>query len=316
MYILTQIMQIIFELKRMLIGAVKGNPSEGLLFSGGLDSAILAAIASQTKAITVSLESYGRDIEYANLCTKKFNLKHYHKRINTNEAIDAIPEVIKILKSFDLAIPNDMVVYFGLKFAKEMGIKKVMAGDGSDELFAGYSFMKDINNLSNYIEHISHSMQFNSNKIGGYFGIEIIQPYLDKEFIEFSLSIPPGLKIKREKGRIWGKWILRKAFEDVLPKEIIWQDKRPLEYGSGMTKLREIISLRISDEEFGEKKRSYPIKFINKEHLYYYEVYRNIVGEIPKPKLGQKACPACGAGMDTNAFHCKVCGSVQKWEDK
>ncbi len=303
-----------FELKERLIEAVKKNPCEGLLFSGGLDSAILAAISSQTKAITVSLESYGEDIKYANLCTKEFNLKHYHKRITATEAIDTIAEVIKILKSFDPAIPNDMVVYFGLKFAKEMGIKKIMTGDGSDELFAGYSFMKDINNLSDYIEHISHSMQFSSNKIGEFFGIEIIQPYLNKEFIEFSLSIPPGVKIKKGKGKIWGKWILRKAFEGVLPREIIWQDKRPLEYGSGMTKLREIISLRISDKEFEEKERFYPMKFINKEHLYYYEIYRNIVREIPKPKLGQKACPACGAGMDTNAFHCKVCGNVQKWE--
>jgi len=299
---------IIFELKRRLIEAVKRNPAEGLLFSGGLDSAILAAISPQAKAITISLESYGEDIKYANLCAKKFNLKHYHKRITTNEAIDAIAEVIKILKSFDPAIPNDIVVYFGLKFAKEMGIKKMSTGDGSDELFAGYSFMKDINNLSHYIEYISHSMQFSSNEIGRFFGIEIIQPYLDKKFIEFSLGISPRLKIKREKGKIWGKWILRKAFEDALPREIIWQDKRPLEYGSGMTKLRECISSRISDEEFEKKKRNYPIKFINKEHLYYYEVYRNIIGKIPKPKLGQKACPACGAGIRPEARHCWVCG--------
>ncbi len=126
--------------------------------------------------------------------------------------------------------------------------------------------------------------------------------------------LPQGERIK-VRGKLWGKWILRKAFEDVLPKEIIWQDKRPLEYGSGMTKLREIISSKISDDEFEEKKKLYPINFLNKEHLYYYEIYRNAIGEIRKPKEKEKECPYCGGGMGISSFHCKTCGGVLNWKD-
>jgi len=89
-----------------------------------------------------------------------------------------------------------------------------------------------------------------------------------------------------------------------------WQSKRPLEYGSGMTFLRQIISSKISDQEFEEKKRFYPIRFMNKEHLYYYEIYKKQVGEIPKVEKNQKICPGCGTGLHQKAFHCRICGYV------
>jgi len=176
--------------------------------------------------------------------------------------------------------------------------------------------MKDIADLESYIQKISQRMSFSSNNIGKFFRIKIIQPFMDKKIIDFALQIPVDLKIKKYNGKVCGKWILRKAFEDVLPPEIIWQDKRPLEYGSGMTKLREIISSKISDDEFEEKKRLYSINFLNKEHLYYYEIYRKEIGEIPKPKGTQKECPGCGAGMERTAFHCKICGYVSEWRSE
>ncbi len=311
------------ELRKKLREAVRRNSAEGLLFSGGLDTSILAVLNPNMKAITVSLESFGEDISYAGLVAKNLKLKHYHRRVSIDEAIDSIPDVIRILKSFDPAIPNDLVVYFGLKLAKGMGMEEIMTGDGSDELFAGYDFMnparastsgvKDIENLDKYIKKISSSLQFSSNELGSFFNIKVKQPFLDKEFIDFSLKIPVELKIKEENGNLWGKWILRKAFKKMLPAKIIWQDKRPLEYGSGMRKLREIITSKIPDEEFEHKNRRYPVKFMNKEHLYYYEIYKKEVGEITEPKNNQKTCPGCGAGMNLNSFHCQICGNVLDW---
>ena len=64
------------------------------------------------------------------------------------------------------------------------------------------------------------------------------------------------------------------------------------------------------------KKRLYPINFLNKEHLYYYEIYRKEIGEIPKPKGTQKECPGCGAGMERTGFHCKICGYVSEWRSE
>ncbi len=158
------------------------------------------------------------------------------------------------------------------------------------------------------------AMQFSSNKIGEALKIDIKQPFLDKEFMDFSQRIDLDLKIRRENGKTWGKWILRKAFEDVLPQEMLWQSKRPLEIGSGMTELRTIVESKVLDEEFDEGKKKYPVKFWNKEHFYYYCIYRQVVGEIPAPEKGQKTCKCCGAGMDQSTFHCKVCGDVIEWK--
>lgn len=303
--------ELVLKLREKLEKVVKRNNGASLLFSGGLDTSILAALNPDVLAITVSLESLGEDIKHARFLAQKLNLMHYHKIASIDEAIDSIPKVIKILKSFDPAIPNDLVVYFGLKTAKELGVTEIMTGDGADELLAGYDFMKEKECLDRYIRKISLSMYFSSNELGEFFDIKISQPYLDREFVDFAINnIPIEFKIREENGRIWGKWVLRKAFEDVLPKENIWQDKRPLEYGSGMTKLRKIISSKISDDEFEEKKKLYPVKFLNKEHLYYYDIFREVVGAIPVPKGAEKLCPGCSAGLNIDTFHCKVCGYV------
>jgi len=295
-------------IKKILFEAVKIDPADGLLFSGGLDSSILASINPGVKAITVSLKSDGEDIYYSNSVAKLLDLEHFHRRVDVEEAIKAIPKIIKILKTFDPAIPNDLAVYFGLELAKDLGISRVMTGDGGDELFAGYSFMQRIDNLESYIARIARRMSFGSNVIGDFLGIKIVQPFLNKAFINFSLGISAELKLKEQNGRLRGKWILRQAFEDILSKKIVWQGKRALEYGSGMRKLRNIISAKITDEEF--KENSYPVKFMNKEHLCYYKIYMKEIGQIPKPKKGEKTCPGCGAGMNISTFHCRVCGSV------
>ncbi|MBC8200096.1 MAG: hypothetical protein ISS67_02075 [Desulfobacterales bacterium] len=303
------------ELKRRFAKAVSRNRAEGILFSGGLDSAVVAAYAKDSKAISIGLESYGEDRYYAEKVAKSLELDHCYKIVKIEEAIATIPKVIKILKSFDPVIPNDVTSYLGIKCAKDMGIKSMMTGDGSDEIFAGYDFMLEIKDLTGYLARMHSAMQFSSNKIGEAFEIDIKQPFLDKEFMDFSQGIDADLKIRRENRKTWGKWILRKAFEDVLPQEILWQSKRPLEYGSGMTELRKIVASKVSDEEFEEGKKRFPIRFWNKEHFYYYRIYREVVGEISAPEKGQKICECCRSGMALDAFHCKICGDVTEWKD-
>jgi len=296
------------ELRDRLKEVVKRNPAEGLLFSGGLDSGVLASLSLETKAFTITLEGGGEDLEYAQILAKFLELQLYHEAITTDEALNAIPTVIGILKTFDPAIPNDITTYFALKFAKDKGIKRVMTGDGGDELFAGYSYMEDLSDLDDYLLRLTKKMFFSSNILAQVLGLEVVQPFLDRRVVEFAIKIPASLKVKQDGGKRFGKWILRKAFEGLLPDEIIWQSKRPLEHGSGTTRLRAVISSKIPDEEFQIKQGLYPIKFMNREHLFYYEIYREVVGGIPGPCEGQIGCQGCGAGMEKEARHCRICG--------
>ncbi|MBC7190285.1 hypothetical protein H5U35_08840, partial [Candidatus Aerophobetes bacterium] len=111
------------------------------------------------------------------------------------------------------------------------------------------------------------------------------------------------------------KWILRKAFEGFLPDEIIWQDKRPLEEGSGTKKLREVLTCAVSDEEWKEAKIKKQVMFLNKEHFYYYKIYKREIGKIPEPLPGEKTCPGCGAGLKKGGWHCRVCGWTEKIQE-
>ena len=297
-------------LRYLLREAVRRQPYDGLLFSGGLDTSVIAALKPKVVAVTISLEGDAEDIYYANLLAKEFGFKHEHYAVDVDEALGAIPDVIRILRCFDPAIPNDLAAYFGLKRAKKLGITAMATGDASDELFGGYSFMQEIDDLEGYIRRITKSMTYSSNDLCKFFRLKIVQPFTDKKVIDFALGLSLEMKIREDNGQIWGKWIVRKAFEDILPREVAWQSKRPLEFGSGMTRLREVISAKISDDEFKEKQQVYSVKFLNKEHLYYYEIFRKAVGTIPAPKDTEKLCPGCSAGLEIDAFHCKICGHV------
>ncbi len=290
------------ELHSTIKGAVKKHPAQALLFSGGLDSSILASIASPISTIHVSLEGTGSDLPYARLMAETFGFDLIVREVSVEEALAAIPEVIRIRRSFDPALPNDLALYFAFTEAKERGFESIMTGDGADELFAGYSYMFDLD-LTTYIPWLSERMVFSANELGSWFGIKVSQPFLDQRVVETALAIPPEFKVREENGVRFGKWILRKAFENKLPPKICWQDKRPIEVGSGFARLREKVASLVTEAD-----RTASFQFISADQPYYYRIYREVVGEIPTPVPGQVACPNCGAGMLPNSHHCRICG--------
>jgi len=75
----------------------------------------------------------------------------------------------------------------------------------------GYSYMQEIEDLDGYVRRISRSMSFSSERIGHHFGIDVKRPYLDETFINFALTLKKEVKIRKEKGHVWGKWVLRKS---------------------------------------------------------------------------------------------------------
>jgi len=293
------------QLRNKLKEAVERSRADGILLSGGVDTSILAFVARPSTGFTVTLkDSLASDLGYSEKVSELLGIQHKKMEFTTEEALATLPEVIRILKTFDLALPNDLSIYFALKLARENRISSVMTGDGADELFAGYSYMAELppEDLERYIRRLSQSWHFSAGYLGKALGIAVKQPFLDEDFVRFALEISPELKVKDGVG----KYILRKSFEGLLPAEIVWRRKEAIEYGSGSTKLHEIISSMVTDKEFHSARKEVDIKFINKEHFFYWRIYNEVVRKIAKARDDEISCPCCGAAM--GKYHCRTCG--------
>jgi asparagine synthase (glutamine-hydrolysing) len=305
---------------RALEQSIRRNLTDGLLLSGGLDTAMLAYLAvnwSKPFCITVALEGApAPDIGYAKLVASRLQLEHYVHYFGDEELEEGIRATIRTMKTFDpMEVRNSTAGYLALKVAKDHGISAAMTGDGCDELFGGYSFLFELSQEETEValQKLWADMRFSSVYLGKELGIEVKLPYLDPQLKDFAMKLDAGLKIKSEKGQTWGKWVLRKAFESIMPREIVWRTKAPIEVGTGTTILPSLFDLKIPESEFSEKKAGYlnedGVTIRDKEHLYYYEIYRSLIGIPRATTAGGKMCPDCGSSLEERASFCRTCGA-------
>lgn len=306
--------KIMKNLSELLENEVKKNISEGILLSGGLDTSILTFLGKKynknLKAFSLKFKD-SPDYKYSKKLCEILDIKHYVFDISEEELLKNTNETIKILKSFDpMEIRNSVAIYSIMKFSKEY-VKSVMTGDGADELFFGYDFLINMNKkkLKEYSRRMWERMHFSSKEIGKFFKLKVVTPFLSDEIMKFAKSIDDEIKIKNN----IGKWILRKSFENLIPNEFLWQEKRPMEIGSGTTLLTEIISKKISDEDFLQNKLKFEkedeVIIRNKEHLYYYQIYKEIFGNVKKAEENEIKCKGCGAKIYSEKEYCKICGT-------
>jgi asparagine synthase (glutamine-hydrolysing) len=285
--------------------------------SGGLDSTILAYFLKDKKinAVTIITKEFlANDLTYCQLVANKFEIPLNIKFCETDEIYSGIEETIKILKNFnDIEIRNSVVLYLALSAAKELGFSKIMTGDGADEIFAGYNFLLNKSNeeLESDLKRISKIMHFPSQKIGKALGIEVESPFCSKNVLEFAKTIPVDLKVHEENGKKFGKWILRKTFEDKIPKAIVWRQKSPMQDGAGTQGLTEFFETAIPDSVFIDKiikiKENDDITIRTKESLQYYEIYRKYHTVPETNKFGVK-CPDCKYTIEEGSKFCRMCG--------
>jgi asparagine synthase (glutamine-hydrolysing) len=290
-----------------------------LALSGGLDSSILAYFLrkKERNAISISMEDFiATDLTFCQLVAKKFNLKLEMKIVSIADLLTAIEDTIKILKVFnDIEIRNSVVMYLALKSAKENGQQSIITGDGADELFAGYSFFLKKNDaeLQKDLQRIWKIMHFSSKKIGQALGIKVETPFLDKNVVDFAKTIPVNLNVGEKDGKKYGKWILRKAFEDKIPETIVWRNKSPMQDGAGTTGLTNLFNALISDSIFNAKfkqiQESDNVSIQSKESLYYYEIYRKYFEPPFKLHSSNAKCPNCQFEVKPDSKFCRMCGS-------
>ena len=314
--------KILPELRTLVSKVINKNMAEGILFSAGTDTSIIAYEAvkfnPKIKAITVAFkQGKPKDTEYVKKMVEFLKLNHEFVIFNIEEAVSAAEQVVKVLKTFDpMDVRNTLPAYIGMTVAKEQGINSLLTGDALDELF-GYPWQFHLSetDLAKALSVMWSGMSFSSIPMGKSIGIVIKAPYLDPLFMNYAKKLPVKLKINIENGVTYGKWLMRKAYHGLIPDEVVWRSKAPLEQGTGTWVFPDYFDKKVATEVFEEKKKLYLEKdeviLSSKEQLVYYEMFRKYFGkpsEVYKDKSG-KLCPNCKGYVNTPLSFCRICGN-------
>ena len=305
------------KLYQILEESCNSCESELIALSGGLDSSILAHFLKKRNIEGVAIISedfVSTDLTYCQRISKETGIPLTIHSTTTSEILEAVENTIKILKNFnDIEIRNNVVMYLAIKWAKNNNKKSIITGDGADELFAGYNFLvnKSEKELEIEIKRICSIMHFPTQKIGKALGIKIESPFLNEKVIEIATEISPNLKVKEEKDTRYGKWILRKTFENYIPKQIAWRKKSPMQEGAGTVGLTNLFESIINEETYVEKKltveKNDQVVIRNRESMYYYEIFKKLYGS-PVQNEAEYQCPYCKHEINNSKF-CRMCGA-------
>ncbi|MBT8325522.1 MAG: asparagine synthase B [Bacteroidia bacterium] len=294
----------IAELKQALEDAVHrqlmSDVPYGVLLSGGLDSSITSAIAKkyaqkrvesddtkeawwpQLHSFSVGLEG-SPDLAAAKKVADHIGTVHHEIKFTIQEGLDAIKDVIYQLETYDITtIRASTPMYLMARVIKSMGIKMVLSGEGADELFGGYLYFHKAPNAKEFHEETVRKLSklhmydcLRANKSLAAWGIEGRVPFLDKEFMDVAMRINPKDKMIT-KDRM-EKWVVRKAFEDMLPESVAWRQKEQFSDGVGYSwidTLKEVVATEVSDEQMANAHFRFPIQTPqNKEEYYYRTIF-------------------------------------------
>lgn len=266
----------------------------GSFCSGGLDSSLVAAIAAEeipnlhTFVVGMRDENgvESDDLKASRIAAKHIGSTHHELVFTEEDYYEALPTVIRKLESYDPSLVRCAVpCYFTCKLAAEY-VTVVLTGEGADEVFTGYHYMKhfpmDLLNREarRCIGNLHNINLQRADRMGMLFSLELRVPFLDVAMIDLAMKIPPELKIRESEkvGAKIEKWVLRKAFENegYLPDEILWRYKVQYTQGAGCESLGErLAEQEVSEEEYERIKAENPGAVINsREAAYYFKIFR------------------------------------------
>jgi len=220
----------------------------GCFLSGGLDSSLLTALArrhlDELHTFAVGMEG-SRDLEAARAVARHLDTIHHEYAFTQEEVQACLPEILYMLESFDQDLVRSAIpCYFVSRLAAEH-VKVVLTGEGADELYAGYTYYKDLpadevlqRELHRSVRSLHNMNLQRVDRMTMAHSLEGRVPFLDLESIALAQRIPAALKLRVDaEGTPVEKWILRKAGEGLLPDDILWRKKEQFDEGSGTADL-------------------------------------------------------------------------------
>ena len=269
-----------------------------VLLSGGLDSSLVSAVAAQYVAKRVEdedksdawwprLHSFAvglegaPDLKAAKSVADMIGTVHHEIHFTIQEGLDAIRDVIYHLETYDTTtIRAATPMYLMTRKIKAMGIKMVLSGEGSDEIFGGYLYFHKAPNAKEFHEETVRKLDrlhmfdcARANKATSAWGVEARVPFLDKNFIDVAMRLNPEDKMCVD-GKM-EKWILRKAFDDgnTLPAEVLWRQKEQFGDGVGYSwidSIRDFVDAEVSDQQLASAEFRFPVNTPDTKEGYYY----------------------------------------------
>lgn len=272
----------------------------GVLLSGGLDSSVISAEArkfsekriednGQTAAYWPRLHSFAvglkgaPDLGKARLVADTIGTVHHEINYTIQEGLDAIRDVIYFIETYDVTtVRASTPMYLLARVIKSMGIKMVLSGEGSDEIFGGYLYFHKAPDAKAFHEETVRKLGklhlydcLRANKSLSAWGVEGRVPFLDKEFLDVAMGMNPELKMCP--GKTIEKKILREAFRDMLPEEIVMRQKEQFSDGVGYSwidTLKQMTATAVSDEQMARAAERFPINPPqNKEEYFYRSIF-------------------------------------------
>ncbi|UCC68371.1 MAG: asparagine synthase [Armatimonadota bacterium] len=284
------------ELRSRLVASVKKRLKGGEVgcwLSGGIDSATMTALATRQRrkveTFVVGVEG-APDLEYAEMVARFVESRHHERICTLDDMLEALPEVIYHLESFDALLVRSSITNFMVGKLASEHVPAVLSGEGGDELFAGYQYLKEIapsdlpDELVDITRRLHNTALQRVDRCSSSHGLVAKTGFLDRDVVDFALQIPPSMKLYDNEIE---KWILRQAMDGLLPDEVVNRTKSKFWEGAGVGELLAAHSEEaVSDAEFAAERKLPTGEVLNtKEELFYHRVFHEQFGEAVDPSL-------------------------------
>jgi asparagine synthase (glutamine-hydrolysing) len=278
-----------------------GDVPVGVFLSGGLDSSLVAAIAARwyrergerLKTFAVGLED-SPDLLAARAVAEHLDTEHHESIYTAEDALDALPDVVRVIESFDPSLVRSAVPNYILARLTAQHVKVVLTGEGADEIFAGYEYLEGFETedelhaeLVRSIEGLHNLNLQRCDRVTMAHGLEARVPFLELDMIELGLALPAGWKLAGEDQP--EKRLLREAFDGWLPDDFLWRKKAQFGDGSGAASvLRRCMEESVTEEEFERERLEVEPPLRTREEVAYYRIFADHLGRVrPKRTIGR-----------------------------